>query len=163
MNNTKYYYLVLLLILALLPYGCEHKRDMSALPKLSARDQAIYTTPAWIIYTKEGEKVAQIRNVPGDIANIAITPGTTPTKTHPFIDMVYYTIDGDDHLPELLNRAHNFDEYVSLLKDNGYKVVLNPYDKKPFWKYILIFGGIAICLGWGLKKAMHRVKPTPLK
>ena len=107
-------------------------------PKVSMRDQAIYAAPGWDVYDKGRQKIARIKNVPGCITGYMLPLQGTPRKTHPFIDMAYYRGAVEDNNSTntiaLLERAHSFDEFVSILKENGYKVVRDPNDKS-WWQF----------------------------
>ena len=129
MNDAKYYLLGILLI-CLVTWSCKRKVDNSVKSsEITERENSIYAAPRWNIYNKDGKKVEEIRNAPGYLisAGSQPPPGVPMTK-HPFINAVSHDISEENFLYKLLKRADSFDEYVILLKKNGYKVVSNPKD-----------------------------------
>lgn len=96
-------------------------------PELSARDQAINAAPSWNICNKGGYIAGRIKNVPGYITDCLGFRG----KEHPFINIASLDPYAESTpLLKLLDRAHSFEEYVSLLKENGYTVVPTPHNNE---------------------------------
>lgn len=73
---------------------------------------------------KNGEKVQWIEDKPGLLVSRAAPP-PPPSKpvTHAFLGASSYDIMAEGALYKLLQQARSFDDYVRLLKENGYEVV----------------------------------------
>ena len=72
---------------------------------------------------KDGRKVLWIKNAPGPIASRAILPPGAKPLLHPFLTARAFDAKEENALLGLREKAKTFDEFVALLKKNGYKVV----------------------------------------
>lgn len=79
--------------------------------------------PSYNVY-KGDMLVATIKPEPGYITGTAApAPGTKPQK-HPFITASAFVPEEENNLRSFLDKAKNFNDYVSLLTESGYKVSL---------------------------------------
>lgn len=75
----------------------------------------------WDVY-KDGRKVLEIKNEPGPLTSTALLPeGATPPQ-HPFLTAASRDPNEEDRLRTLLDRSQNFEEFLRLLRYEGYTV-----------------------------------------
>ena len=78
-------------------------------------------TKIWNVY-KNDIKVLIIRDQPGPlISSASMPPGFTPPK-HPFLSGRALELVEEGTLQAILDKAKNFDDFISLLRKNGYRV-----------------------------------------
>lgn len=100
----------ILLLVVIYIYGCQQKQER----------QEQSDIPVWNVY-KDDKKVLVVKNEPGPIVSTALLPeGQEPIK-HPFLSATALDPLEEDNLHTLLEKAQNFDEFISLLRQNGYK------------------------------------------
>lgn len=79
--------------------------------------------PTFDVY-KNDKLVAKIEAQPGYLTSTAMPPPGAPLKKHPFITASVLVPEEENNLSGLLERAKDFNGYLSLLKENGYVVSL---------------------------------------
>lgn len=107
--------------------GC---RDPAEVPTAGEAPSSGGTVPAprqpshtsWYVIKNE-HKVLWIKNEPGCLISTAILPYGEEPKRHPFLTSMSFDAFEEDNLRQLLEKSGNFDDFVALLKKNGYEVV----------------------------------------
>lgn len=88
--------------------------------------------PGWTIHKyvqtfnvyKKDKLVAKIKAQSGYLTSTALLPPGTPPQKHPFITASVLVPEEENNLSQLLKGAKDFNEYLSLLKEDGYVVFL---------------------------------------
>lgn len=73
----------------------------------------------WEIY-KDARKVLWIQNEPGFLIGTAILPARTEPTKHPFLNAKALDPFEENNLQNILSQSKSFEEFLSLLRDNGY-------------------------------------------
>lgn len=79
--------------------------------------------PTFDVY-KNDKLVAKIKAQSGYLTSTALPPPGTPLKKHPFITASVLVPEEENNLSQLLERAKDFNGYLSLLKEDGYIVFI---------------------------------------
>ncbi|MFA6534232.1 MAG: hypothetical protein WCT37_03605 [Patescibacteria group bacterium] len=81
--------------------------------------------PTYNVY-KNDELVAELQPTPGAVTSAATPPpgGQTPTKNS-FLTASSLKPEEENNLYLLLQQAENFDDYINLLKNNGYIIKIS--------------------------------------
>jgi hypothetical protein len=87
-------------------------------PEKPAAPDACANAPAYLV-SKGARKALRIRNCPGRLVSRGFPP--KPIQ-HPFVDASSLDPLEEDALKQVLDKAHSFDEFVSLLRADGYTV-----------------------------------------
>ena len=88
---------------------------------ISACDNLILEeSKTWTAY-KDDKAVLEFQDKPGFIASTGYFPDVEPVK-HPFLSATALTPDEEDTIGKIIAQAVTFDEFVSLLEENGYEV-----------------------------------------
>ena len=75
----------------------------------------------WEVY-KGDKMVLKVSNKPGPLTSTAILPPNTEPVTHPFLTAQALDPFEEDNLGKILGESGSFDEFISLLKANGYEL-----------------------------------------
>ncbi|MEK6958300.1 MAG: hypothetical protein AABW99_04970 [archaeon] len=70
--------------------------------------------------SRELRLVLGVKNKPGPIDSMGILPPDGTVKMHSFLSAYSYDVFEEDALLGLLEKAKSFDEFMVLLKENGY-------------------------------------------
>lgn len=100
----------MILLIAFSVYSCQQNQE-----------KGVSGTQVWNVY-KDDKKVLVLKNEPGYIVSIALPPpGQEPVK-HPFLSGTSLDPLEENNYYMFLQKSKNFDEFVSLLRENGYAV-----------------------------------------
>jgi len=79
-------------------------------------------TDSTITDSKELRLVLEVKNESGPINSMGILPPDGTVKTNPFLSAYSFDVFEENALFELLEESKSFDEFMGLLKENGYIV-----------------------------------------
>ena len=99
---------------------------------INTLEPAFELGPGWTIHKyvqtfdvyKKDKLVAKIKAQSGYLTSTALLPPGTPPQKHPFITASVLVPEEENNLSQLLKGAKDFNEYLSLLKEDGYVVFL---------------------------------------
>jgi len=84
----------------------------------------------WDVF-KGKTKVLWIKEEPGVLISTGMLPAGAEPVRHPFLTGVAKVPEEEDHLGRLLRSAKTFDEFVLLLKRDGYTLKPSSEQRKP--------------------------------
>ncbi|MFH1725030.1 MAG: Nif11-like leader peptide family natural product precursor [Elusimicrobiota bacterium] len=76
----------------------------------------------WNVFDRQGTRVLWMKDEPGRLLSTALPPPGAKSPSHPFLTAQAFVPGEENRLRELLERSKDFDEYVVLLRENGYTV-----------------------------------------
>ena len=120
--------LLILVIFALsIPYffpegGSLQKPEPGEVWKVYKEVYITRKTDTTITDSKELRLVLIVKNEPGPINSMGLLPPDGTVKTNPFLSAYSTDVFEENALFELLEKSKSFDEFMGLLKENGYIV-----------------------------------------
>lgn len=105
---------LIFLLFPLTVYLFRHRRAEKA-PEVRAN------APAYVVY-KADQEVLKVQDSPGCLVSRAYPPRGRTFPRHPFVNAQSLDAFEEDALRKILDRSHDFPDFVSLLKKNGYRV-----------------------------------------